>query len=267
MLYSGFNILPRSVVRRQTGFAARITRTLSTSEKCSNICGSLTNCSNRLRLTALFGDLDEYWQNKTNEISQKMPRTKNGKSFPNCMASSIRYFIGSVRLLASLDRSVPCSTQVGVCNLRIRRIWNALFRNCVARILSTRSGSNRLGFDCHFGHHSVCDSVATNVSNIGHQKCLPCLCYSDRSCRLARVQCGYKFCWRIDVDAPLKLRRLRFAKKERWDNNVLIRSGEALGIGWSRNMLYSGFNTLHRSVVRRQTGFAARITRTLYGSN
>ena len=29
MLYSGFNILPRSVVRRQTGFAARITRTLS----------------------------------------------------------------------------------------------------------------------------------------------------------------------------------------------------------------------------------------------
>ena len=28
-------------------------------------------------------------------------------------------------------------------------------------------------------------------------------------------------------------------------------------------MLYSGFNILHRSVVRRQTGFAARITRTL----
>ena len=28
MLYSGFNTLPRSVVRRQTGFAARITRTL-----------------------------------------------------------------------------------------------------------------------------------------------------------------------------------------------------------------------------------------------
>ena len=28
-------------------------------------------------------------------------------------------------------------------------------------------------------------------------------------------------------------------------------------------MLYSGFNTLHRSVVRRQTGFAARITLTL----
>ena len=26
------------------------------------------------------------------------------------------------------------------------------------------------------------------------------------------------------------------------DNNVLIRSGEALGIGWSRIMLYSGFN-------------------------
>ena len=48
-------------------------------------------------------------------------------------------------------------------------------------------------------------------------------------------------------------------------NNVLIRSGEAPAIGWSRNMLYSGFNILHRSVVRRQTGFAARITRTLSG--
>ena len=47
------------------------------------------------------------------------------------------------------------------------------------------------------------------------------------------------------------------------DNNVLIRSGEAPAIGWSRNMLYSGLNILHRSVVRRQTGFAARITRTL----
>ena len=46
---------------------------------------------------------------------------------------------------------------------------------------------------------------------------------------------------------------------------MLIRSGEALGVGWSRNMLYSGFNTLHRSVIRRQTGFAARITRTLSG--
>ena len=32
------------------------------------------------------------------------------------------------------------------------------------------------------------------------------------------------------------------------DNNVLIRSGEDPGIGWSRNMLYSGFITLHRSV-------------------
>ena len=31
MLYSGFDILPRSVVRWQTGFAARITRTLSDS--------------------------------------------------------------------------------------------------------------------------------------------------------------------------------------------------------------------------------------------
>ena len=46
---------------------------------------------------------------------------------------------------------------------------------------------------------------------------------------------------------------------------MLIRSGEAPAIGWSRNMLYSGFNTLPRSVVRRQTGFAARITRTLSG--
>ena len=52
---------------------------------------------------------------------------------------------------------------------------------------------------------------------------------------------------------------------QRRHNNVLIRSGEALGVGWSRIMLYSGFNTLHRSVIRRQTGFAARITRTLYG--
>ena len=49
-------------------------------------------------------------------------------------------------------------------------------------------------------------------------------------------------------------------------NNVLIRSGEAPAIGWSRNMFYSGFNILHRSVIRRQIGFAARITRTLYGS-
>ena len=47
------------------------------------------------------------------------------------------------------------------------------------------------------------------------------------------------------------------------DNNVLIRSGEALAIGWSRNTLCSGFNILPRSVLRRQTGFAARITRTL----
>ena len=44
---------------------------------------------------------------------------------------------------------------------------------------------------------------------------------------------------------------------------MLIRSGEAPAIGWSRYMLYSGFNNLPRSVIRRQTGFAARITRTL----
>ena len=47
------------------------------------------------------------------------------------------------------------------------------------------------------------------------------------------------------------------------DNNVLIRSGGVRLVGWSRQMLYSGFNILPRSVVRRQTGFAARITRTV----
>ena len=41
--------------------------------------------------------------------------------------------------------------------------------------------------------------------------------------------------------------------------------GLALGVGWLRNMLYFGFNTLHRFVIRRQIGFAARITRTLSG--
>ena len=46
---------------------------------------------------------------------------------------------------------------------------------------------------------------------------------------------------------------------------MLIRSGEAPAIGWSRSMLYAGFNILHRSVIRRQTRFAARITRTLSG--
>ena len=46
-------------------------------------------------------------------------------------------------------------------------------------------------------------------------------------------------------------------------NKTLIPSGEALGIGWSRNMLYSGFTTLPRSVVRRQIGFTVRIIRTL----
>ena len=45
----------------------------------------------------------------------------------------------------------------------------------------------------------------------------------------------------------------------------MIRSGEARLVGWSRNMLYSGFIILPRSVIRRQTGFAARITRTLFG--
>ena len=32
------------------------------------------------------------------------------------------------------------------------------------------------------------------------------------------------------------------------DNNALIRSGEARLVGWSRSMLYSGFNILPRSV-------------------
>ena len=46
----------------------------------------------------------------------------------------------------------------------------------------------------------------------------------------------------------------------------MIRSGEAPAIGWSRNMLHSGFRTLHRSVIRRQTPFAARISGTLFRS-
>jgi len=42
-------------------------------------------------------------------------------------------------------------------------------------------------------------------------------------------------------------------------NRTLIRSGEARLFGWSRSTLYSGFNASPRSVVRRQTGFAAQI--------
>ena len=34
------------------------------------------------------------------------------------------------------------------------------------------------------------------------------------------------------------------------DNRTLIRSGEAPVVGWSRQMLYSGFNILPRSVIR-----------------
>ena len=34
------------------------------------------------------------------------------------------------------------------------------------------------------------------------------------------------------------------------DNRTLIRSGEARLVGWSRQVLYSGLNTLPRSVVR-----------------
>ena len=37
-------------------------------------------------------------------------------------------------------------------------------------------------------------------------------------------------------------------KKTSRDNRTLIRSGKAPAIGWSRNMLYSGFNNLLRSV-------------------
>ena len=40
----------------------------------------------------------------------------------------------------------------------------------------------------------------------------------------------------------------RLANQATVDNNVLIRSGEAPAIGWSRNMLYSGVNILPRSV-------------------
>ena len=36
--------------------------------------------------------------------------------------------------------------------------------------------------------------------------------------------------------------------QKRPDNNVLIRSGEARLVGWSRLVLYSGFNILPRSV-------------------
>ena len=36
--------------------------------------------------------------------------------------------------------------------------------------------------------------------------------------------------------------------EQTWDNNALIRSGEAGLVGWSRQMLYSGFNILLRSV-------------------
>ena len=50
MLYSRFDILPRSVVRRQTGFAARITRTLS----CSNDSPIKISIRNLLILTAII---------------------------------------------------------------------------------------------------------------------------------------------------------------------------------------------------------------------
>ena len=38
------------------------------------------------------------------------------------------------------------------------------------------------------------------------------------------------------------------SSEKTWDNRVLIRSGEARLVGWSRSMLYSGFNILPRSV-------------------
>ena len=40
-------------------------------------------------------------------------------------------------------------------------------------------------------------------------------------------------------------------------NNALIPGGEAQLVGWSRSMLYLGFNTLPRSIVR-SAGFARR---------
>ena len=39
-------------------------------------------------------------------------------------------------------------------------------------------------------------------------------------------------------------------KLHRLDNRTLIRSGEARLVGWSRQMLYSGFNILPRSIIR-----------------
>ena len=71
--------------------------------------------------------------------------------------------------------------------------------------------------------------------------------------------------WHFNTCHPNLHPTLRGRERQRsLDNNVLIRSGDAPAISWSRNMLYSGFNNLPRSVVRRQTRFAARITRTLY---
>ena len=49
MLYSGFNVLPRSVVRRQTRFAARITRTL-----CCSLQRTMPLPSFKLRTLFIF---------------------------------------------------------------------------------------------------------------------------------------------------------------------------------------------------------------------
>ena len=47
------------------------------------------------------------------------------------------------------------------------------------------------------------------------------------------------------VKGPNQMKTSKYTSS---DNNVLIRSGEAPAIGWSRNVLHSGFNILPRSV-------------------
>ena len=47
-------------------------------------------------------------------------------------------------------------------------------------------------------------------------------------------------CQRVETDGKLNWADLIFRHMR--DNNVLIRSGEARLVGWSRNMLYPGFN-------------------------
>ena len=67
-------------------------------------------------------------------------------------------------------------------------------------------------------------------------------------CQHARLESGTALPnthqWQINSLEIVLAEKLRHSPY----NNVLIRSGEALGIGWSPNMLYSGFNVLPRSV-------------------